>query len=1301
MATMILSAAGSSLGSGAGGTLMGLGASTIGRAAGGVAGSLIDRQLLGQGSQPVETGRVEGIRIQTAGEGDPIPRLFGRMRVGGQVIWSSQFTEHVDETSEGGKGGGRRASEYRYTISFAVALCEGRIRRIGRVWANGAEISLSDYQYRLYKGGAAQLPDPLIDVIEDGAPAYRDLAYLVLEDMPLSAFGNRIPQLNIEVWREPAAAPGENGDAAPPLSELVQAVAMSPGSGEFSLETKKILRLTGPGQSTYENVNTIAERPDLLIGLDQLEAEAPNCSAVSLIVSWFGDDLRCGQCQIRPCVETGDKDTSPASWTVNGVGRGGAKIVSTDDAGRPIYGGTPADGSVIRSIREMKSRGLEVMFYPFILMDVPAGNRNTDPWTGEIGQPPFPWRGRITLNRAPGIAGSPDRSAAAADQVDGFFGAAVVGDFSPNGDTVDYHGPEEWSFRRFILHYAHLCALAGGVESFCIGSEMRGLTQIRSGPDAYPTVARLRALAGDVRSILGSEVKISYAADWSEYFGHQPGDGSGDVFFHLDPLWADQNIDFIGIDNYLPLADWRYLEGHADEAANSIYSLSYLDDNVEGGEGYDWYYADQAARDAQIRTPIIDTAHGEDWVFRPKDIRSWWSEPHRNRPGGVRAGAATAWTPRSKPIWFTEIGCPAVDLGANQPNVFVDPKSSENALPYFSRGVHDDFMQRRYLQAALTHWEKPANNPVSPSYAGRMIQLNRTFIWTWDARPWPDFPNRLTIWSDGPNHRLGHWISGRLGAASLADVVAEICLRAGLRSFDVSELYGVVQGFMLEDAGSARAALQSLMMAFAFDAFERGSKLRFRHRDRPVDAALGREDITLAKQGGADMSLSRAPDGDLAASISFGFIDSERDYETGAIEARAVDSRFTRKESSNAPLLLDSGSAQSIADRHLGEIAAGRETVSIVAARRLLALEPGDIVALNNAPGDARYRVDSIEDGAARALKLTRIEPKAYAVAPRNVRPSPPSRIFPAVPVMSKFLDLPLIGGDASGPMIAAFSDPWSGTASLYVADGDEGFAQVARVSRPAVMGTLATDLPAAAPDLWTRGASMEVALHGGGLSAKPDRSVLNGGNRAALMSPSGEWETIQFQSAELIGAKRWRLTRLLRGQAGTEAFIGDPTAAGAAFVLLDGAVATVDVPAVLRGVERNWRIGPSRKSFAHDSYAGFTATDHGKRLRPYAPAHLRAVRDAASDDVMLNWVRRTRVNGDSWEGVNPPLGEAREAYRLRIGVNRELETASPGWVWTAMMQAADGATGTVEIAVSQISDQFGAGPESKVTINV
>ncbi len=274
----------------------------------------------------------------------------------------------------------------------------------------------------------------------------------------------------------------------------------------------------------------------------------------------------------------------------------------------------------------------------------------------------------------------PDQPGTAATQVSALFGAATPGSFSVSGESVSFTGsPSDWGLRRMVLHYAHLCAAAGGVDAFLIGTEMPGLTTIRSGASTYPAVTAFKTLAADVSTILGAGTKIGYAADWSEYFGHHPQDGSGDVYFHLDTLWSDANIDFVGIDNYLPLSDWRDDFDHADalEGWPAIYDRAYLQANIAGGEGFDWFYASTADRSAQIRTAITDDAAGKPWVFRPKDIRAWWTNPHFNRPGGVESGLATTWVPQFKPIRFTELGCPAIDRGTNQPNVFFDPKSSE------------------------------------------------------------------------------------------------------------------------------------------------------------------------------------------------------------------------------------------------------------------------------------------------------------------------------------------------------------------------------------------------------------------------------------------------------------------------------------------------------------------------------------------------------------------------------------------------------------------------------------------------
>jgi hypothetical protein len=429
-------------------------------------------------------------------------------------------------------------------------------------------------------------------------------------------------------------------------------------------------------------------------------------------------------CRIQPRAEVAAKQTSPLVWSVNGVTRSSAVLVSTDAEGRPIYGGTPADSGVVQAIQEIKARGLRVTFYPFILMDVPAGNDLPNPYSdhaSEVGQPAFPWRGRITLSIAPGMNGSPDGTAAAAGEVAAFFGSAQPDDFAVSGTTVSWTGGEDWGLRRMILHYAHLCQAAGGVDAFLIGSEMRGVTTARGASSSYPGVAGLKALLEAVRSVVGPSVKLSYAADWSEYFGHHR--DNGDVFFHLDPLWSHAECDFVGIDNYMPLSDWRDGWDHLDaQDWESVHDPAYLASNIAGGEGYEWYYASATDREDQIRTPITDGAANKPWVFRYKDLRSWWTNQHFDRPGGVESETPTGWVPESKPFWFTEIGCPAIDRGPNQPNVFYDPKSSESFAPYFSRGWRDDAVQRSFIEAHLRHWDSPANNPGSSLYPGRMVR---------------------------------------------------------------------------------------------------------------------------------------------------------------------------------------------------------------------------------------------------------------------------------------------------------------------------------------------------------------------------------------------------------------------------------------------------------------------------------------------------------------------------------------------------------------------------------------------------
>ena len=85
-----------------------------------------------------------------------------------------------------------------------------------------------------------------------------------------------------------------------------------------------------------------------------------------------------------------------------------------------------------------------------------------------------------------------------------------------------------------------------------------------------------------------------------------------------------------------------------------------------------------------------------------KDLSGWWQNLHYDRPNGVRSRQATAWVPGSKPIWFTEYGCAALDRATNQPNKFLDAMSSESTLPHYSNGQRDDSIQAAHVLAVTS-----------------------------------------------------------------------------------------------------------------------------------------------------------------------------------------------------------------------------------------------------------------------------------------------------------------------------------------------------------------------------------------------------------------------------------------------------------------------------------------------------------------------------------------------------------------------------------------------------------------------
>jgi phage terminase large subunit-like protein len=813
-------------------------------------------------------------------------------------------------------------------------------------------------------------------------------------------------------------------------------------------------------------------------------------------------------------------------------------------------------------------------------------------------------------------------------------------------------------------------------DALLIGSEMVGLSTVRGAGNSFPFADALVDLAADVRAVVGPETKLTYAADWTEYAGCQ---GPAGRFFHLDPLWASDDIDAVGIDCYFPLADWRDGEGHADAAlAATGQELAYLEGSIAGGEGFDWYYASEADRRAQVRTPITDGAYGEPWVWRFKDIASFWTQEHHDRPGGVRNGAPTAWVPGSKPIWLTEVGCGAIDKGANQPNIFGDEKSAENGRPYFSAGTPDGLIQRQVLRAHHRYWSDPANNPSG------MVDPERLYCWTWDARPYPAFPALNDVWSDGVNHRTGHWLTGRLGALASDELCAVIAQEHGsiVEAVPAGPLIG---GLTVFGPGTAREVIEPVLDLTGQRLAARAGALVGVAQGPGTAMALDPDE--LAEIDGPVLTRRRGDASEKPGRLALGHYDRERDYL--AATATALRPGNGPVVTQSLPIVLDPAAARIGAERLLDLRASSGDRIEFALPPAMVALEPGDRITLAGV-AEGPFEITEIRDGAVRRVTVGPVaRGDAVATGIERARGSAGAPMLTMTPVVT-VAHLPPLPADAgrSRLVIGAFADPWPGP--VRVSDEATGVL-VAQLGRPAAIGEVLAPLAPGPVARWDRGPGLEISLRGGHLAEVDAEGVLAGSNRIAVETDSSQWEVIGFATAELIAPGRYRLTRLLRGLEGSEAAIG-PISAGRRALVIDQRVATLPV-------EVHW-IGESRSlRFAAGDAAGEVVTaalEPGPAL-PLSPVHLRAEREA-SGAIALRWTRRSRADADGWGVAEPALEHVPEAWEVRIfdgtTLVRTITAGSAPAGYGLADQTADfsGAAPAFDFSVRQVSPVFGPG---------
>lgn len=1219
MATIALTAAASTLATGIASPFARAAAVTAAR----VIGGALDGALFGK-STSRQGPRLSELAVQSSTYGKMIPIAYGTLRIAGNIIWSRPIAETAHTSSStvgGGKGGGGRVSQstttYSYSISLAVGICEGPIDEILRVWADAKLLDLSQGTYRIYKGDEAQIPDALIEGFEGvgSTLAYRGLAYVVIEDFPLEAFGNRIPNFTFEVKKK-VLAEASGGQS---VEGMVTAITLIPGSGEFVYDTEVQHKVMGQqvgsewaqqGEQLVINRHSHTGNANVLLALDQLAETFPNLEWVSVVCNWFGTSLDAGDCEVFPGVEFKEgATTTPEEWSVGSYTRSSAHQI-TIEGDSPRYGGTPDDESILRLLDELSARGYSIMFYPMMLMDV--ANK--------------PWRGHVT---------------GSASEVASFFTKA-------NG------------YNDFIAHYATL--VEGRVEAFAIGSELIGLTKVTDAPGSYPAVDELVGLAASVKSIMGAGTKLTYGADWTEY--HHADGG----WYHLDPLWASPDIDLIGIDAYFPLTD----------APQNGYDVQAAIDGWSSGEGYDWYYTDEA------RTAQASLAAAYAW----KNIAWWWTHNHVNPDSST-----TAWVPESKKIWFTEYGFPSVDGATNQPNVFYDPNSLDSAFPYHSRGRVDFRAQRLGITATEMQWD-----------GSDMVE--RKFLWTWDARPFPYWPDLLDVWADGAVWKTGHWVQGKLGISSLAAIVADLCERAGLAptDYDVSALTDLVAGYVLTDKITARQAIEQLQAGYFFDAVESDDVLKFVPRGG-VEVAAVEEDALVSSRDGELLAISRLQEIELPQRIDVLYINRARDYQPGGQLSQRVVANTEENVTLSLPIVFADQEAKTVADVALYNAWMERTRYQFGLPMRYAYLEPADVMSVATDSATHTLRITSTQ---LVAPGMLRVEGIAEDVSVYDFY-TPPGETGtltkPAKAVGStrlEILDIPAFPADSptAAPIrfaVCGVTGNWPGAVLYRSDDGGTSYSLLSSTDAAAVIGNAIDALGDGPVAIFDEASTVTVSLLAGELESVSERAVLNGANLAVLGA-----EVFQFRTATLVGSHQYELSGLLRGRLGTE-HATDGHIAGETFVLLNSSLRREHIPNGIIGLSRDYKPVTVGATLGSTPAQAFAYT--GVALKPYAPVHIAGERDG-SGNLTLAWIRRTRIGGEWRDNVDVPLHEESEAYEVDILDGTDVVRTLSGLTsaqasYSAALQVADfgSAQSNVSVKVYQLSAIVGRGYAGIATV--
>lgn len=590
----------------------------------------------------------------------------------------------------------------------------------------------------------------------------------------------------------------------------------------------------------------------------------------------------------------------------------------------------------------------------------------------------------------------------------------------------------------------------------------------------------------------------------------------------------------------------------------------------------------------------------------------------------------------------------------------------------------------------------------------------------------------------------------------LSDVVSSILTEAGYSAsqYDVTALSTTaIQGIDL-DQEAYRDSIQRLMGVYLFDSAEIDGQIVFSFRDGLPVLEIPESDLgVLADMTGNEPRIVEMTEDEqnVPFCVWLRYSDSLKQYQPAAQYAKRISQPYASTlldalpvTNSRNTLTLDTPitdigtTMKQQAEKILYDFWSSRETAKFKLPYKYAQLDPLDIVEIPYKDDFLVVRFTTINLGASFALECEGVaHDYHHSIALSDSGPgSGGSSKLPAAgavgPSNMFLLDIPFLDdGDShdledTGMYFAlatllnlasssnTLSVDWHG-GKVYrsVDQAPADFASVGTNSTPAFCGTATTLLPAPVNPVPSGFSSDTVTIAWTGynadlkvgpsqpLTSSSDDGVTNSHeNLAALIKTNGDIELFQFVNAMDNGDGTFTLSRLVRGVRGTETMAAGH-AIGDAFVLLSGVSGLTDSTHfdVPLGDRNRTRYYQAVSDGATADYSSPTQkTTICRDLMPYAPYKIAQYADPL-ENLVISWVRRTRLGGNWADGTDGPLSEQYEEYQVDIlGPGdvplRTLTTPIATVIYTAAQQEADfgGNVSEVKCNVYQISAIVGRG---------